>query len=96
MSGLGQRIDDGRPMYQPPPKTDRKAKGLRRVSKERAAENRSNDQINENFLFYNPVCACGCGELASTRHHLCSGSFARQASLFDTDVQLPAAEFCNK
>lgn len=89
-----------RPDAPPPPKPEKpKAKGLKGtrlkpVSKKRAAENRANDQIHENFMRNNPHCDCGCGNISSDRHHICSGA-GRAASLFDTDTQLALYRCCH-
>lgn len=88
--------------YVSPPKPVRDAekprrqKPLRRVGKDRAKENRRNDQIHENFMRNNQECACGeCCDPTSERHHICRGSGPRAASRFDTDTQLAVASWCH-
>ncbi len=88
-----------RPMYhlteQAQPKPEKKPYRMPRVGKERAKENRKNDQIFANFLERNPVCACGCGQPSTDPHHIASGTGGRPASLHDTDLLLALAAECH-
>lgn len=74
--------------------TGMKRTSIRPVSKERAKENRQNDQIHSAFMQYNPACAL-CGRPSFDRHHICRGNGPRAASLYDTDTQLATCSWCH-
>lgn len=91
-----------RPPYSPPPKpakekklTLQRKKRPRAMSNKARRESRAHDQIHDNFMATNSVC-CICGDPAEERHHICRGTFAKDASRYDTDTQLGTCGWCHE
>lgn len=91
---LGSRIDDGRPLYQPPPKPAKAKGGMRRESKKRAKLNRDYEPRAAEYRELNPVCAY-CGAPTECVDHICSGG-NKEATLTDFDTINPSCWSCNR